>query len=377
MTGDDANRSILLVGATRGGAAAVLRGAAAELAARGWDVRFVELGDAKSPLREAHRAFKRERARLREVTAVHIEHGSNDLAAFWFAIFAGRVRSDIVTVVHDAPLVVHAPGAGAIRQGSRWRDIVAHRVLAPLADNALRRAYARRVSVALVTSERARAAWVDDRPGHTRCLPMAFDAPSASAAPSSGVHVLFAGYVGPSKGLELLLDAWERVGASATLPLVIAGGASGALGTAHLTALRARAATMTAPPRWLGAVGDDEFAQAFADAAIVVVPYRRSNPASAIVLTAMAMGRAIAGTDVPALTDFATDGREALIVPVGDADALAAALVRLLSDPALRDRLGAAAAARYEREHNWQGHCSALEGAYGLATGRSLETVTS
>jgi glycosyltransferase involved in cell wall biosynthesis len=374
MTSSEGIRSVLLVGPLRGGAASVMRGAARALSARGWDVRLVELGDGKSPLREARRAFRRERTALRERTAVHVEHGSNDLAAFWFAIFAGRLRSDVVTVVHDAPLVVHAPGAGAIKIGSRWRDIVAHRVLAPVADKALRRAYARKVSVALVTSERAKAEWGEYRPSHTRYLPMAFDAPPASGAPSSGAHVLFAGYIGPSKGLEVLLDSWERIGGASPLPLMIAGDTCGVLGTAYLAGLHARCATMDAPPRWLGALGDDEFAQAFADASIVVVPYGRSNPASGIVLTAMAMGRAIAGTDVPALADFATDEREALIVPVGDADALAAALARLLADPALRDRLGAGAAVRHARDHNWLGHCIALERAYELAARGSPET---
>jgi glycosyltransferase involved in cell wall biosynthesis len=84
----------------------------------------------------------------------------------------------------------------------------------------------------------------------------------------------------------------------------------------------------------------------------------------------MAMGRAIVGTDVPALTDFATDEREALVVPLDDTDALAAALARLLADPALRDRLGAKAAARCARKHSWAAHCDSLEGAYVLAGAR-------
>lgn len=376
MHAHDAARSILLVGSARGGAAAVLRGAADALAARGWDVRLVELGETRSPLREARRAVRRERTALCERTAIHVEHGSNDLSAFWFALLAGRVRPDIVTVVHDAPLVVHSPGAGALKGGSRWRDIVGHRVLSPLLDRRLRRAYARRVSVALVTSERARAAWVEDRPCRTGCLPIAFDAPAVTAPPSRGAHVLFAGYIGPSKGLDVLLDAWERVGAAGALPLVIAGDAGGALGTAYVAQLRARADQIAAPPRWLGALDDDAFARAFADAALVVVPYRRSNPASGIVMTAMATGRAIAGTDVPALTDFATNGREAVIVPIDDAAALAAAISRLLADSGLRDRLGTAAAERFEREHNWPDHCAALEDAYALASGRPREAVT-
>jgi glycosyltransferase involved in cell wall biosynthesis len=43
--------------------------------------------------------------------------------------------------------------------------------------------------------------------------------------------------------------------------------------------------------------------------------------------------------------------RTGLLVPPGDGAALAAALLRLLRDPAGAARLGAAARARYERDH--------------------------
>jgi glycosyltransferase involved in cell wall biosynthesis len=363
----DETRSILYVGPAEGGVARVADGAARALSARGWNVRRVDLGNGRSPLREARRALRLEHAEFCERTVVHVEHGSNDLAAFWFAVLASRLRRDIVTVVHDAPLVVHSPGAGVIRRGTRSRDILAHRLLAPLADGMLRRAYARRIGVALVTSERARSSWVSDRPRHTLCLPISYDAPAAVCTPSQGRHVLFAGYIGPSKGLDVLLDAWAHVGEQSGLPLVIAGGASGALGTAYLAEMRERAQSAASRPQWLGELCDEAFARAFADAAIVVVPYRRSNPASAIVLSAMAMGRAIVGADVPGVADYVTDDLEALIVPVDDVDGLAAGLKALLCDPALRDRLGAAAAARYDREHNWADHCAALEDAYTLA----------
>ena len=366
----DSARSILYVGPLEGGVAQVVRGASCALTARGWDVRRVDLGNRRSPMREAWRAFRRERSELRTRTVVQVEHGSNDLAAFWFVLFASRARHDVVTVVHDAPLVVHRPGAGAIRRGTRWRDIVAYRLLAPLADRSLRRAYARRVGVALVTSERARVAWCEGRPDQTLCLPIGFEAPPAAAPPSRGSHVLFAGYIGWSKGLDVLIEAWAKVGEHSGLPLVIAGGASGAASSAYQARLEERAAAAPFPPRWLGELEDVAFAHAISEAAIVVVPYRRSNPASAIVLAAMATGRAIVGTDVPAVVDFVTSEREALIVPVDDVDALASALSTLLADPAMRDRLGEAAGARCDRDHTWADHCVALEGAYALAATR-------
>ena len=58
---------------------------------------------------------------------------------------------------------------------------------------------------------------------------------------------------------------------------------------------------------------------------------------------ALAMGQAIVATDADGLVDILTGERDAVIVPRRDAAALAAGVVRLIDDPALRARLGSAA----------------------------------
>jgi glycosyltransferase involved in cell wall biosynthesis len=56
----------------------------------------------------------------------------------------------------------------------------------------------------------------------------------------------------------------------------------------------------------------------------------------------MAAGLAVAGTDVPGIREAAgAPGRE-LLVPSGDAEALAETIIRLASDPELRERIGRA-----------------------------------
>ena len=72
---------------------------------------------------------------------------------------------------------------------------------------------------------------------------------------------------------------------------------------------------------------------------------------SGALLEAMAAALPVIATNAGAAADLLTDGRNALVVPAADADALAAAATRLMSDPTLRRRLGAAAqttAQRYE-----------------------------
>jgi glycosyltransferase involved in cell wall biosynthesis len=115
--------------------------------------------------------------------------------------------------------------------------------------------------------------------------------------------------------------------------------------------------------RWAGSVDEATLATLFATAAIVCLPYRSSNPASAILVRAMVEGRAIVATDVPASLD-ALDPADALIVPAGDAVAFAHALRCLLDDPELRDRLGAAAARTAADRFSWSWTVDDLTAAY-------------
>ena len=57
-------------------------------------------------------------------------------------------------------------------------------------------------------------------------------------------------------------------------------------------------------------------------------------------LEAMACETPIVCSDILGFRDVVADGREALMVPCGDRDAIADALVRVLDDPALGRRLG-------------------------------------
>jgi glycosyltransferase involved in cell wall biosynthesis/ribosomal protein S18 acetylase RimI-like enzyme len=76
--------------------------------------------------------------------------------------------------------------------------------------------------------------------------------------------------------------------------------------------------------------------------------WREGMPRSAI--EAAASGLPLVLTDIRGCREVVRDGLEGLLVPVRDADALAEALVRLIEDPELRRRMGAAARRRAEAE---------------------------
>jgi glycosyltransferase involved in cell wall biosynthesis len=87
----------------------------------------------------------------------------------------------------------------------------------------------------------------------------------------------------------------------------------------------------------------------FAHAHIVCLPsYREGLPKALI--EAAAAGRPIVTTDVPGCREVVEDGVHGLCVAPRDANALASALARLIADPALRARMGAAARKRAETE---------------------------
>jgi len=65
---------------------------------------------------------------------------------------------------------------------------------------------------------------------------------------------------------------------------------------------------------------------------------------------ALAVGTPLVTADTPAARELLSPGEDALLVPPGDAAALAEAVRRLAQDPALAARIGARGRETYERE---------------------------
>lgn len=91
---------------------------------------------------------------------------------------------------------------------------------------------------------------------------------------------------------------------------------------------------------WLGHVEDMPALYRAVDA-VVLPSYREGLPKGLI--EAGACGLPLVTTDVPGCRAVVTEGVNGLLVPAGDTEALAVALIRLAESPALCARLGAAA----------------------------------
>jgi glycogen synthase len=83
-----------------------------------------------------------------------------------------------------------------------------------------------------------------------------------------------------------------------------------------------------------------------------------------VALQAAQLARPLVGTGVGGLGQVLVDGQTGLRVPVDDHQALAAALRRLLANPALAVSLGRAARQHVERSFDWGGYVAAYDGLY-------------
>jgi glycosyltransferase involved in cell wall biosynthesis len=100
--------------------------------------------------------------------------------------------------------------------------------------------------------------------------------------------------------------------------------------------------------RRLGRLDNRDVLALYAGADVVVVPSVIPDALSRVVLEAMAAGRPVIGTTVGGTPELIEPERTGLLVERRDPVALAAAIARLLDDPALAARMGEAARARVE-----------------------------
>jgi len=120
-------------------------------------------------------------------------------------------------------------------------------------------------------------------------------------------------------------------------------------------------------------ISDDELAKLYGRAEVAVVPSLYEG-FSLPAIEAMACGVAVVATTGGALPEVVgTDGETGLLVTPDDPGALAGAIARLLDDPALRGRLGAAGRERVINRFTWQVTAAGTTACYeALLEGKPL-----
>jgi glycosyltransferase involved in cell wall biosynthesis len=178
-------------------------------------------------------------------------------------------------------------------------------------------------------------------PERVTVLPNPAPAVDRAASPSSRDGFVFAGRLNAQKSLATALEALARVdGAS----LVVAGDGP----QRESLERRARDLGLDGRVRFIGPQPRERVLELLRGAEAAVLSSAWENfPHTAV--EALAVGTPVIAIAVGGVTEIVRDGHNGLLVPAGDTEALAGALQRFCSDPGLRERLGAAAAASVER----------------------------
>lgn len=225
-----------------------------------------------------------------------------------------------------APIVATFHAAG---------DIAAYRAFQPIV-----RAAARKLDVRCAVSEEARTMAATHVGGRYELVFNGVEVAAyrrATPAPTSGPTILFCGRHEPRKGLAVLLDAMAHLPADVRLWVASDG--------PETAALRQRTAGDTRI-EWLGRVSDERKAELLRGADVFCAPSLGGESFGVVLLEAMAAGTAVVASDLVGYATVARDGRDADLVPPGDAVALAKAIGHVLADRAHADQLIASGAER-------------------------------
>jgi glycosyltransferase involved in cell wall biosynthesis len=255
------------------------------------------------------------------------------------AIVAEDPRTAALAISARTKVPVIAEVHGNWRHSTRLYGSSARRALSPLVDRldeyGVRHADAVRAlsgyTAALVEDVRGRP---PDAVFPTYSDLSAFTDQSVRPLPEQPA-ALFVGVLEPYKNVDGLAEAWRR--AAPRVPgtrLVVVGKGSR---RDAFESLAVEQIDQLTPNR----------VAAQLDAATVLVLPSRHEGLGRVVIEAFARGRGVVASRAGGILDLVDDGVQGLLVDPEDTDALADALVRVLSDPALAERLGAAAHARF------------------------------
>jgi glycosyltransferase involved in cell wall biosynthesis len=155
-----------------------------------------------------------------------------------------------------------------------------------------------------------------------------------------GPTLAFAGRITRQKALEVALDALVRVEG---VSLLVAGEGP------DLPDVRRQASErgLDGRVRFVGSLGRDDVLALFRAADATLLSSSWENFPHTVV-EALAVGTPVVATAVGGVPELVHDGENGLLVPVGDAGALADAVRRLVDEPGLRERLAKGASRSVE-----------------------------
>jgi len=213
-----------------------------------------------------------------------------------------------------------------------------------------------RIHGRIAISRRARQAAEPYIPGEFRIIPCGIDLGRFRPAPASGTtgagrprRILFVGRLDERKGIEVLLRAFPAVLRS------VPGARLSVVGSGPTEQQARRTAdelAISAAVDFLGTARPEDLPLVYAGCDAYCAPSLGGETLGIVLLEAMASGTPVIASDIPGYDETVRNGVDGILVPSGDPEALAAALVNVLTDESRRRALVAAGLARAQ-EYAW------------------------
>lgn len=182
----------------------------------------------------------------------------------------------------------------------------------------------------------------NDIPGQV-IIPNIIEIPQQSAIQTDYIKhlpqepfILFVGALQEHKGIHVLLAAYSQL--TSPPPLVLMG-----------TTWPDTPSEFPAGVTVIRNVPHDSVMYTWERCLFGVTPSMWAETFGNVIVEAMSKGKPVIASNVGGPVDIVEDNKSGLLVPIGDVDALAKAMHRLISDPDLRNRLGRAAEERAGR----------------------------
>jgi glycosyltransferase involved in cell wall biosynthesis len=178
------------------------------------------------------------------------------------------------------------------------------------------------------------------------------------------IGVLFVGALVPEKGVDILLKALRKLDNSKFKAIIVGGSELWVErpGSREFEReLKASACDLNIT--FTGLMPYKQVKRFYQACDIVVLPSIVQESHPLVVLEAMAAGKAVVASQVGGIPETVLNGETGILVPPGDADALATAISRLAEDQDLRERMNRAA---WERAQlfTWEAAAEKLERIY-------------